>query len=66
MGKKTRVEALSKKWLSEPEAIVYLGKSAGFFANLRDTAQLPYYKVGKSIFYAVRDIDLLIEANRVI
>lgn len=61
-----KVEPLSKKWLSNREAQEYLGTSAGFLQNLRDTAQVSFYKVGQTIFYKVADLDRLIEKNRII
>lgn len=61
-----RVETIPKRWMSQPEAQRYLGKKPGFFQNLRDSGRLPYYKVGKSIFYNIKDIDKLITSNRVI
>ena len=64
--RESRVSELEKKWMSNSEAQAYLGVSAGFLANLRDTAKLSYYKVGKSLFYKVRDLDRLIERNRVL
>ena len=67
MSKKgNRVEAIQKRWLSQSEAMQYLGKTRGFFDNLRNNALLPYYQVGKSIFYDIRDIDKLITKNKVI
>ena len=61
-----RMEPLEKKWVSNSEAQAYLGVSAGFLQNLRDTGKLSYYKVGQVIFYRVRDIDRLLETNRII
>lgn len=66
MAKTKRVDTLAKKWVSNSEAQVYLGVSAGFLQNLRETARVPFFKVGKSIFYRVGDLDRLIERNRII
>ncbi len=64
--KRSKVDTLSKKWLSNSEAQSYLGVSAGFLQNLRETAKIPFSKVGQVIFYKVADIDRLIERNRII
>lgn len=64
--KETRVETVEKKWMSNSEAQAYLGVSAGFLQNQRSTGRLRHYKVGSVIFYRVKDLDGLIERNRII
>lgn len=66
MSGKNRVEVIPKRWLSQSEAMRYLGKTRGFFDNLRNNGLLHYYQVGKSIFYDIRDLDKLITSNRVV
>lgn len=60
-----KVEPLSKKWVSNSEARKYLGCSAGYLQNLRETGRLPYHKVRSMIFYKVSSIDRLIEKGKV-
>ncbi len=63
--KQATVTAIEKIWLSNKEAQAYLGVGMEFFKSLRSSGQLPYSKVGKTVFYRKRDIDRLIAANRV-
>lgn len=64
--KETKVEPVEKKWMSNSEAQAYLGVSAGFLQNQRQAGRLRHYKVGSVIFYRVKDLDSLIERNRII
>lgn len=59
-------EPLTIKWLTTERACDYLGVSRDFLDNLRDRAELSFYKVGKTIFYSITDIDRLIIKNKVI
>ena len=44
---------------------VYLGGvSKDFIKDLRDSGELPYYKVRQTIFYIISDVKRLIENNR--
>lgn len=49
--KKATVTAIEKIWLSNKEAQAYLGVGMEFFKSLRSSGQLPYSKVGKTVFY---------------
>lgn len=57
--------AIEKQWLTIGELAQYLG-----FGNYdvqqewRDTAQLPYYQVGKKILYKKADVDRFVERHR--
>lgn len=62
----TIVNPLDKKWISNQEAIKYLGVSEGYMQGLRNKARISFYKVGRCIFYKVRDIDRMIEQGRII
>lgn len=54
------------KWLTTERACDYLGVSRDFLDNLRDQAHLSFYKVGRTIFYHIEDIDKLILKNKII
>lgn len=60
------VTHVTVKWLTTERACDYLGVSRDFLDNLRDNAEIAFYKVGRTIFYLVEDIDKLITKNRVI
>lgn len=61
-GDRTQIE---KIWLSNKEAQVYLGVGMDFLKNLRSSGRISFFKVGTTVFYRKRDIDKLIEKNRV-
>lgn len=60
------VTHVTVKWLTTERACDYLGVSRDFLDNLRDRAELSFYKVGHTIFYSITDIDRLILKNKVI
>lgn len=60
------VTHVTVKWLTTERACDYLGVSRDFLDNLRDNAEIAFYKVGRTIFYSVTDIDRLILKNKVI
>lgn len=49
----------------DKEAQAYLGVGMDFFKNLRSSGRISFFKVGTTVFYRKRDIDRLIEKNRV-
>ena len=53
-----------KQWLKSAEVKKLLGISHGFLQRLRDYGTLPYSKIGGSIYYAVSDIQKMMEDNR--
>ena len=54
-----------KEFLTTKSLSVYLGGvSKDFIKDLRDSGQLPYYKVRNTIFYKISDVKRLIENNR--
>lgn len=61
----TIVKPVEKTWLSNKEAQRYLGVGMDFFKRLRATGQLPFSKVGSTVFYRKADIDRLLERSRV-
>ena len=63
--KQATVTQIEKIWLSNKEAQAYLGVGMDFFKNLRSSGRISFFKVGTTVFYRKRDIDRLIEKNRV-
>ena len=63
--KQATVTQIEKIWLSNKEAQAYLGVGMDFFKNLRSSGRISFFKVGTTVFYRKRDIDKLIEKNRV-
>ena len=64
--KETKVEMVEKKWMSNSEAQAYLGVSSGFLQNQRQSGRRRHHTVGSVIFDRVKDLDRLIERNRII
>lgn len=63
--KQATVTQIEKIWLSNKEAQAYLGVGMDFLKNLRSSGRIPFFKVGNTVLYRKRDIDKLIEKNRV-
>ena len=56
---------MDKIWYTTPDAMLYLGVSRRWLERARTSAKLHYYKVGGTVFYSRRDLDRLIERNKV-
>lgn len=54
-----------KIWLSNKEAVKYLGVSKDWLKERRMEGKLHYSIVGNTIFYIKREIDNLIAANAI-
>ena len=54
-----------KLWLSNSEAVKYLGVSKDWLKDRRLDGTLHYSKVGNTIFYIKKEIDGLIRSNAV-
>ena len=52
-----------KSWLTNAEALEYLGLSKATLSRFRSSGILPYSKVGKSVYYRRIDLDKLLQAN---
>lgn len=65
MQDNSRVQEVAKIYLSNAEAQAYLGVGSDFFKALRADGRLPYYKVGKMVFYRKSAIDKLVESGKV-
>lgn len=63
--KKMIVEPVEKIWLSTKEAASYIGMSTGFIHDLRKGGSLPHCMIGNTAFFLKKDIDTLLESNRV-
>lgn len=56
-----------QEFLTNKTILSYLGGvSKDFVKELRKSGKLPYYKVGNTIFYKIKDVRKLIEKNKVI
>lgn len=54
-----------QEFFTTKSLLVYLGGvSKDFIKDLRDSGELPYYKVRQTIFYKISDVKRLIENNR--
>lgn len=61
------LKEVEQEFLTNKSIIAYLGGvSKDFVDNLRETGQLPFYKVGNTVFYKIKDVRRLIEKNKVI
>ena len=60
-----RIEPVEKVWLSTKEAAECLGVSKGYIADLRRDGKLPHSMIGNMAFFKKRDIDRMLERNRV-
>ncbi len=57
---------VEQEFLTNKSILVYLGGvSKDFVDNLRNTGQLPFYKIGATILYKVKDVRRLVERNKV-
>ena len=62
--RQTASVTIEKVWLSNKEAQKYLGVGVEFFKLLRTTGRLPFYRVGRTVFYRKSDIDYLVESGK--
>ena len=53
-----------KGWLTNKEAMAYLGLSRASLARFRADGTLPYSKIGGSVFYKLADVEALLESGR--
>ena len=54
-----------KEWLTNAEAMAYLGLSRPTLARYRKAGTLPFSKVGANVFYKLADVEALLERHRV-
>lgn len=60
------MEQVEKKWLSTDELIYYLGVKPDFVKKLRQAGEIPYSRIGRTLFYPIKEVDKLIRRNYVI
>lgn len=60
-----KVTEINKIWLSNKDTEAYLGVGPDFLKKLRLSGRLPYYKIGKTVFYRKTTIDKLVESGKV-
>lgn len=53
----------SKDWLTNEEAIDYLGLSRPTLQRYRNDGKLPYSRVGSRVYYRREDVEALLEAG---
>ena len=53
----------SKMWLTNAEAMEYLGLSRPTLARYRAAGTLPYSKLGSSIYYKLESVEALLESR---
>jgi excisionase family DNA binding protein len=56
-------ERPGKNWLTNAEAMDYLGLSRPTLARYRKSGTLPYAKVGGNVFYRLSDVEALLEQH---
>ena len=60
------MKEIDQEFLTNKTILAYLGGvSREFIKDLRETGDLPYYKVRNTIFYKVSDVKKMIERHRV-
>lgn len=63
---KISLKEQDQEFLTNKSILAYLGGvSKDFIKDLRESGQLPYYRVRNTILYKVSDVRRLIEKNRV-
>jgi len=55
---------LNKKWLKTSQVKELLNISSGTLKNLRETGELPYSKLGGTLFYDHDDIMEILDQNK--
>lgn len=63
--KKILVKEVEKIWMSTDDVVKYLGVGKDFIGRLRLGGQLPHCRIGNAAFFLRKDIDALLEKNRV-
>lgn len=66
MRQVTMPSGVERRWFTTDNAMKYLGVSRRWLERAREKASLKYYKVGGTIFYSKKDLDRMVEKNKVI
>jgi len=56
---------LIKKWLTGDEVCHILGISKRTLQNYRDQRKIPFYQIGRKIYYKATDVDDLLERHHI-
>lgn len=64
--KRAQIIPVQRVYLSNSDAQAYLGVGPEFLRGLRESAELPFRKVGRTIFYKIEDINRIVEKGKVI
>tara|TARA_R110001592_G_scaffold42009_10_gene136723 strand:+ start:423 stop:701 length:279 start_codon:yes stop_codon:yes gene_type:complete len=56
---------VTRKWLKSPEVRDLLGISPGTLQNLRTRGEIPYTKVGSTLYYDYQEIMQVLDKNRI-
>lgn len=66
VGKTVTLREQGQEFLTNKSILSYLGGvSKDFIKDLRESGQLPYYKVRNTILYKITDVRKMIERNKV-
>lgn len=65
-SKSLRTSPSSKDWITNKEVCLRFGFSPRMMERLRNTYQIHFSKLGKTIIYDRKDIDKLIISNQVV
>jgi DNA-binding transcriptional MerR regulator len=63
-NKLSNKESYDKRWLTNREAMTYLGVSKSTLQRYRSDGLLPYSKIGLKLYYKVSDIEALLKQNQ--
>jgi len=58
------VESLDIKWLRSSEVLELLNISSGTLKSLRESGEIPFSKLGGSLYYNYNDLVAVLEANK--
>jgi excisionase family DNA binding protein len=64
-GSDSGLRILTKKWLTIDDVCWILGVSKRTLQNYRDQRRIPYYQVGRKIYFKGLDVDEFLEAHHV-
>lgn len=63
--KTAQVHNCDKIWMSQKEAVKYLGVSKDWLGKRREDGKLHYSKVGNTIFYIKKEVDNLVKGGAI-
>lgn len=60
-----RSKEIENGFITEKQAMKLFNRRSTWFWQMRKCGALPYSKVGKSIYYSLKDIEALLESSKV-